>query len=223
MLNDDLISAYLDNELDAERRAMVEKYLRTDSGAAARLERLRSADNLLREAFPAFDQPRDALLASMILAPSAERAPRRWVMQVAAMAAAVMFGVLLGEGIGSNGADAPYAISSRQGELLNTLASGESAAADGGEFEAVLSVVSDAGDICRQFRVTSDGRRTDVLACRQATNNAWAMIAAAPAQEVNAYIPAGANSPIDVAIQGLGPAEALDAEGERAMIAREWR
>ncbi len=223
MLNDDLISAYLDDELDPERRAMVEQHLRTDRGAAARLERMRDADGLLREAFPAVDEARDNLLATMILAPNAQPAPRRRVVQIAAMAAAVMFGVLLGEGLANNGAGAPFAISSRQGELLSTLASGQSAHADGGEFEAILSVVSDAGDICRQFRVISEDRRTDVLACREATSGSWAMIAAAPAQASDAYIPAGANSPIDVAIQALGPAEALDAEREREMIAREWR
>lgn len=223
MLNDDLISAYLDDELDAERRAMVEEHLRTDRGAAARLERMRGADGMLREAFPAAEEARDDFLATMILAPNAQPAPRHWATQVAALAAAVMFGVLLGEGLGSNGVGAPYAISNRQGALLNTLPSGQSATADGSEFEAILSVVSDAGDICRQFRVTSDAQRTDVLACREAASGSWEMIAAAPAQAADAYVPAGANSPIDLAIQGLGPAEALDAEGERAMISRGWR
>ena len=52
MLNDDLIGAYLDGELDAERGAMVERQLRYDSGAVARLKRMRTADQLLRQAFP---------------------------------------------------------------------------------------------------------------------------------------------------------------------------
>ncbi|MEQ1491067.1 MAG: zf-HC2 domain-containing protein [Terricaulis sp.] len=223
MLNDELISAYLDDELDAERRAMVEQHLRTDSGAAARLERMRAADGVLREAFPALEQPRDNLLATMILAPTAERAPRRWAMQAAALAAAAVIGMLVGQSIRGNASDAPFAISSRQAALLNTLPSGQTARIGGAEFEAIISVASDAGDICRQFRMTSNASRTDVLACHQPASGAWTMVAAAPAPVAEAYIPAGANSPIDVALQSLGPAEALDAEGERAMIARGWR
>lgn len=223
MLNDDLISAYLDDELDAERRAIVEQHLRTDRGAAARLERMRGADSVLREAFPAFDQARDELLASMILAPTAQPAPRRWGTQIAALAAAALVGVLIGQAVRVDNTETPYAISAQQAALLNTLPSGQSASADGGEFEATLSLVSDAGAVCRQFRIGADNARTDVLACRGAETGSWRMVAAAPAPADNAYIPAGANSPIDVAIQGLGPVEALDAEGEREMIARAWR
>lgn len=221
MLNDDLISAYLDDELDAERRAMVEQHLRGDSGAAARLERMRSADSLMREAFPALDDGRDNLLATMILAPNAQPAPRRWATQAAALAAAALIGLLVGEAIQTNNAEAPYAISVQQAALLNTLPSGQSARADGDEFEVVLSLTSDDGAVCRQFRMSQSDGRTDVLACQQ--NGAWRMVAAAPAPAENAYIPAGANSPIDVAIQGLGAVEALDAEREQQMITQGWR
>ena len=221
MLNDDLISAYLDDELDAERRAMVEQHLRTDSGAAARLERMRSADGVLREAFPALNDGRDNLLATMILAPNTQPAPRRWATQAAALAAATLLGLLIGEAIQTNNAEGPYAISAEQAVLLNTLPSGESARADGDEFEAILSLTSDDGAVCRQFRMTESDARTDVLACQQ--NGAWRMIAAAPAPAENTYIPAGANSPIDVAIQALGPVEALDAEREQQMISHGWR
>lgn len=218
MLNDDLISAYLDGELDAERRAMVETHLRTDRGAAARLERLRSADSALREAFPAEDQTRDDLFAAMIMAPNAQQTRHRWATQVAALAAVLLCGVLVGQFARFNDASAPYAISANQALLLDTLPSGASARADGAMFEAILSVRSDDGAFCRQFRLTSAESASDVLACR-AQNGGWHMAAAAPAATVGEYIPARGATVIDAAIQALGRVEVLDVEQEAVLLA----
>lgn len=219
MLNDDLISAYLDGELDAERRAMVENHLRTDSGAAARLERLRNADGLLREAFPAAAQARDDLFAAMIMAPSPQQTRRRWATQAAALAAVLLCGVVVGQFVRFSSAPAPYAVSANQAHLLDTLPSGESARADGATFEAILSVRSDDGDFCRQFRLTSGDSASDVLACR-AENGGWRMAAAAPAAVVDEFIPASGAPVFDAAIQALGPVNVLDAEQERAYLSR---
>ena len=42
-LNDELLSAYLDNALDEERQAAVSAALATDAGARLRLERMQAA------------------------------------------------------------------------------------------------------------------------------------------------------------------------------------
>lgn len=223
MLNDDLISAYLDGELDAERRAMVEHQLRADKGAAARLERMRAADSLLKRALPASEQPKDALLAATILATDQPLTRRDWVVRAAALAAAVIFGLMIGQ-VGRTGSSAsvPYAISQQEARLLDTQSSGRVTDTASGAFEVVLSVQSEEGDLCRQFRLTRDMQSTDVLACRRG-DESWRMVAAASAASVEGYVPASANSPLDAAIAALGSVEALDAQQEAALIRRGWR
>ena len=51
-LNDELLCAYMDGELDAEMRARVERALVDDAGARVRLERMRLADERLRAEIP---------------------------------------------------------------------------------------------------------------------------------------------------------------------------
>jgi anti-sigma factor RsiW len=63
MLNDELIGAYLDGELDAEKRALVEHWLASDKGAARRLVRMRSADAMVRLAVPRVATPENDLLS----------------------------------------------------------------------------------------------------------------------------------------------------------------
>lgn len=224
MLNDELICAYLDGELDAEKQAMVEHWLASDAGAAARVERVRNADGLLRQAYPQFAREASDPLAAMIISPAANAnhaAPRQWSMRVAAMAAACVLGVLIG-----HYAEPSNTLLSSGGEisrLLDDLPSGRAAAFHGGQFEVVLSLQSDAGELCRQYRIEHGNEAVDALACRSSDD--WrVVVAAADSVTVEgAYIPAGADSPIDAAIARLGAATALDEDQERALIARSWR
>lgn len=217
MLNDDLLSAYLDGELDADRRAMVERQLRGDSGAAARLERMRSSDHALRRAFPAVEQTKDDGLVSMILATSQPRS-HEWATRAAALAAAMAFGLVLGQFMRiDDNAVTPHGISIEEARLLDSQPSGRVTTTSHGAFEVVLSLRSEAGDTCRQFRLTRDMQSTDVLAC-QSGESAWRMVAAASAASVEGYVPAGANSPLDAAIAALGPVEVLDASAEAKFL-----
>lgn len=211
MLNDDLLSAYLDGELDADRRAMVEHQLRDDKGAAARLERMRSSDHALRKAFPVVERAKDDRLASMILTTPPSR---DWATRATALAAAMVFGLVLGQFVRiGNDAVTPYAISLEEARLLDSQPSGRVTTTSHGAFEVVLSLRSEAGDTCRQFRLTRDMQSTDVLACRRGEDH-WRLVAAASAASAERYVPAGANSPLDAAIEALGPVEALDASAE---------
>lgn len=223
MLNDDLISAYLDGELDAERRAMVEHQLRADKGAAARLERMRASDHALRRAFPAVEQAKDDLLASLILTAPQPSQSREWAKRAAALAAAAVFGLMLGQVVRvRDGANEPYAISTEEARLLDSQSSGRVTTTANGAFEVVLSLQSEAGETCRQFRLTRDMQSTDVLACRRGEES-WRMVAAASAASGEGYVPAGANSPLDAAIEALGAVEVLDGPAEAEFIERNWR
>jgi hypothetical protein len=225
MLNDDLISAYLDGELDAERRAMVESHLRTDRGAAARFKRMQGADALLKAAFPPKQAPQDDPLAAMILSGSGQQTQTRsrWATRVAALAAAVVLGIVFGRLVpGGQDASSLYALSAQEVRFLDTQLSGQSTQTAAGLLQMTLSVRGEDGVFCREYRVSNEAQSTDVLACRNGANG-WQMAAAAVAQDADGYTPAGSASVLDGAIATLGPTEALDADQERALIERGWR
>lgn len=223
MLNDDLLTAYLDGELNAERQAMVEHQLRSDKGAVARLERMRASDTALKQAFPAQEHSKDDLLKTMIFSAPTPMRRGDWAMRGAALAAAVMIGLLLGQFVrAEDGVSAAYAISSEEARLLDTQVSGRVSDTRAGAFEVVLSLQSEDGELCRQFRLTRDRQSTDVLACRRGEEG-WHMVAAATAASVEGYIPAGAHSPLDTAIEALGPVAPLEVAQEAQFIENGWR
>jgi hypothetical protein len=212
-LSDEVLSAYLDNELSVDQRSAVELRLKSDSVARARLEEMGAVDVALRQSLPAETSRVDRLIAVT------QTQRRSLAPQVFAIAAAAVFGLFLGRFAMSDSSDA-FAINREQALVLETRVSGERVSTRDGAVEVVLTLQSDAGDLCRQFRVSPEN--VDVLACRNGEAG-WIMVAAQPAPTESAYIPAGGASPIDAAMDRLGPAEALDAERERALISNEWR
>lgn len=222
MLRDDLLSAYLDGELSAEQTAEIEQHLRIDKGAVRRLERMHISDGLLRKAFPAAAQVKDDRLAAMILAPRAEMRPRAWATRLAPIAAAIAFGVLLGQlpHFASENA-APFAVPPDHARLLDTMFSGDSVDTPSGSLELVLSVQTEAGP-CREYRLSSEVQSTAVLACRNA-GEGWTMAAAAGVPNQDGYAPAGTDAIFDNALAERGSVEALDRSQERALIERNWR
>jgi hypothetical protein len=220
MLNDELISAFLDNELDAGQRAHVEEMLRRDKGAAARLERMRATDMLLNRALaPALNSETDAVAAA-IMRTGRVSGRKRLAMQFAALAASMLFGALVSRWAGSpEPTQSAYEITQEQAHLLETAPSGAVRQVGDSSFEVVLSLQTEGDQLCRQFRLTRDTHSTDVLACRDETD-AWRMVVSAAAVSAEAYVPAGANSALDAAIMGLGPVEALDIDQERDALSR---
>lgn len=220
MLNDELIGAFLDGELDADQRADVEDKLRRDNGAAARLERMRAADALLKRGLATEVQSERDAIAAMILRGERTLAWRNWGARVAAIAAALVLGVYIGRSVDDTApTHAIYEIPAKQAHLLDTLSSSRVHQSDVGVFEVVLSLQTEAGEFCRQFRLTQDQHSTDVLACRH-EGGAWRMVASAVAPAAAAYTPAGAHSPLDVAIANLGRVEVLNERQERAALAQ---
>ncbi len=224
MLNDDLISAYLDGELDAERRALVEHHLQNDGGAAARLKRMRSSDALLKAAFPGIHADQDDVVAARIFSGSQRQNSRReWATRVAALAAAAALGLSLGQFLASGrGAASPYALSAPEVRFLDTQLSGQTTKTEVGSLQMTLSVRGESGALCREYRLTRDARRIDVLACHDRADG-WQMVAAASVQQLDGYVPASSGAPLDAAIARLGTSEALDEEQERALIEHGWR
>lgn len=232
MLNDELIGAYLDGELDAEKRALVEHWLASDKGAAARLDRIRAADALMREAIPRVAAPEDDPIAALIRGQAERRPPRltrQSAVRAAALAAACVLGVLAGRAMSPSlisinpSADARMRVGAEVAQALDSTPSGETVPVLGGEVRVAMSFQTEAGKVCRQYRTTSGHDAADAVACRD--EDGWRMIVQASATDVDgdAFVPAGSNSPLDAAISALGPAVALDSREERALMGANWR
>ncbi|ANP45709.1 anti-sigma factor family protein [Candidatus Viadribacter manganicus] len=235
MLDDDLLSAYLDGELSPAQRIMVEHKIRHDPAAAARLERMAGADAALKSAFDLAPSARaDGLEDFILKAPPSgpakigpvarylnEHRRWRWGAGAAAMSMALICGMVLGDAL-NRAVVEPYGVSVGEGHLLDQLASGESAQINGARFEPILSVRTASGDFCRQFRLDGSEQRTDVLACKGASGS-WRMIAATPAPSADLYVAASGGGVIDAAIARLGAVEALDGPSERQAINDGWR
>jgi hypothetical protein len=233
MLNDQLIGAYLDGELDPEKRALVEYWLANDNGAAARVERMRGGDALLRRAIPKMGADSNDPLTALILARPTnvvnlfERvAQGQGVRRAVALAAACVLGVLAGrfsDSPAAPGFDPRMSLNAEIERVLETMPSGQNAPIMGGELQMAMSLQTESGAFCRQFRVTSGPDVADAVACREDGQWRLAVQAAAPA-ETESYVAAAATaSPIEAAINAMGGANVLDHNEERALIASDWR
>ena len=230
-MNDELLGAYLDGELDSEARRKLARDLGENFGANLRLKRMKQADNLLREAIPPLPAAADDTLARRIL----QSAPVRrfaWVAPLRAyapLAAALALAVLAGRMSApapapETGGAASMRIEASLADALDRNLSGETAPILGGEAQMALSLRAEDGALCRQFRLTSGPHISDALACRE--EGAWRMLVqVAAAQAAAGYSTAGegAGSALDAAIESLGVVTVLDESEEREAIASAWR
>ena len=229
MLNDGLIGTYLDGELDQEKRALVEHWLAHDKGAAARAERIRSADAMLRRAMPKVAPDEADPIAALIMEGPTNVVTftgRRWVGRAAAIAAACVIGVLVGRGSVPSlvtSIDPKMHLSADIERALETLPSGQAVAIMGGEVQMALSVQTVSGAVCRQFRTVSGSDAADALACREGDNWRLVVQAAAPREAVSYGVAAPTASPIDAVISAMSGAAVLDDAEERALMTANWR
>lgn len=230
-MNDELLGAYLDDELDAAARAEVERAVGENAGVALRLKRLQQADSVLRQAMAVGPAYPDAALSRRILdqAPAGVRplwkkVARRW----APLAAACVLGLLLGRFASPAGVDAgiaSLAVDAALARALDQTPSGATAAVMGGEADMELSFAAEDGTMCRQFRLISVRGASDALACRD--DGEWRLRAQAAlgAGGVGGYRTAGAQarSAIDIAVEAMGAVMVLDEAEEAAAIEAGWR
>jgi hypothetical protein len=219
-LNDELLSAYLDNALDDPRRDAVAQALATDAGARLRLERMRQADRALRTALPLPQGDRfEATLAARI---QMNRAAPRWQRTVLPWAlAASVAGLIAGYFLprvqsATDGFSAPDAVLAR---ALDETPSGAAATQD---LTVVLSFQAGDGRYCRLFRKASAANSGEGLACRGSVG--WQVVAwdATTTASTEGFRAAGAGMLIDGAMSELGGSPAMDAGEEGAAIKRDW-
>lgn len=219
-LNDELLCAYLDGELDEAAREQVTRALETDVGGRVRLERMRAADARLRREMPPQSLPATDPIADFIRrhepgAPAVLPArSRRFVPGAIAAAAAMITVALLFMSRGASPVDS-YA----EGALQAALETRPSGVVAGTPVVIVMTLRTRDGAACRLFE-SRTGTAAEGLACRDGTG--WKIVAwDATVSRGDGYETAGASPVLDAAMDRLG-AEPLDGAAERAALEGGW-
>jgi hypothetical protein len=238
-LNDELLCAYMDGELDPEMRARVEQALVDDAGARVRLERMRVADERLKSEIPLQAvQPNDPLSARILggkPVPPVSR-PTRWGVAISALAAGIS-GIVVGfvlaraqetkvvpivASVTSPSTSLSGASSNQL--LLATLENGESgkAAVEGDRaVQIILTFEADDGRYCRTFGARDASASAEGVACR--TAGQWQVVAwDGTADPGEGFRAAGSSELLDDAMDRLGGSPALEVADERSLIEQHW-
>lgn len=216
-LNDEVLGAFIDGELDQETSAAVAALAASNPQVRERLDALRASDTLLRAAFPLEPTDVPELTRKATISPMPIKIDRRpsWRALAGASIAAALAGfVLAGPGLTTLAErERPFALSGGVANALETATSGAAI----GDARVVTTLKAADGRYCREFEAGA----AHGLACR--TDGAWELVALGLAhQRQDGYRTAGAESPIDGAIERLA-GEPLDPAVERTLVARRWR
>jgi anti-sigma factor RsiW len=225
-IKDEVLSAYLDGELAPDEAERVRALLARDGDLAERLERLRLAGDLAREAFAplAVAAAPQALRAAAGASWTRVAAPA--AMAIAACAAGIVLGVSIrGDGVGRVLAlDGGMIASPALSRGLGQTASGAMTRSGGVEVAPLYSFRDGSDRACRVFRAEASGAAMEGAACRDGAT--WRILAIAPAavRSTDAFAQAESEEPAAVAAAvDVVYASEISAEEEARLIAREWR
>jgi hypothetical protein len=221
-LNDEILSAYIDGELDAQTAATVATVLAGNIAMRERLEAMRGADEAMRRAFP-LEPASPAALArlqrsSVAPFPSRTKPQRAWAAFSATALAAAAAGFFVAIPVASTMSartDAPFAVSGALRSVLESAPSGE--VRDGAR--VVVSVKAADGRYCREFERTAGDAVDHGLACRSGAG--WSLVALASQPKTSGFETAGVNPAIDAAVDALG-ATMVEPTDEQALLKRAW-
>lgn len=237
----ELLSAYLDGELEPANAAILTSRLAQEPDLRARLAELRELQSRLQDAAKALEGTRVPAHITELLQPqpSGIRAlPHRLtrfrgnLRQGFAVAAslAVAAGILLavpqwqgGDDIGNKEALLAAAL-----ETLPSRATGWDTLEDGRRLRAVLSFAGKEGSWCREYVLAADDSAIRGVACRD--SGSWATRIAVPQSflpggDEEAYRPASAGDSGDIArfIDQNSVGDVIGAKREAGLIARSWQ
>jgi hypothetical protein len=249
-ITDELLVAYVDDELDSAQRTMVNSVLDTDPALRRRAYEMQLARDLLREAFPLRCEasiPASIDAAANRLAKARARgSPRLPLMflfqnwRKYAVAAGVILCLTGGASylawrIGSESARQPITALLRidpgtplhgvlefspSAEVINVPAAGAAA-------RAVLTFRAKDGRFCREFEILADSGGSTGIACRaQGEWRAELLVAVKNAPpDSNYYTPAGESDEPAVAgvVDRLIQGDPLSAQEEARLLASRWR
>lgn len=246
-IDDDILQAYMDGQLDPAQTARIDAAIATDPVLAARVERERALLAALRGQFdPVLDEPVPERLAALLREPAdrsagradggtahvvplpatrSARARRRWIVPAALAASVVLAAALFRHAAAPSLVRTQGGQSFAAGDLRRALDTELASAPDPGAGTSIgLTFRTGDGAICRTF-VHRDAPALAGLACRR--GDAWALpVLASPVREpagpirpAASALPPAVQAAVDARIRG----DAFDADEERAARAAGWR
>lgn len=250
LTDDQLLSAYIDNELAPEQADAITERLATEPQLMQRLEAMRGNDDAVREAFRQVDET--PMPASVIAAVERSRQesstdnviqmPFRGVRRFFEMPVAIAASVALVAGfIGASlfrpvgpSPDAGYVLAagdvpadSALFELLESTPGGVNIDLAGDSAKVLLTFEDVNGDWCRQLRVAGADRSVHGIACRRASSWQLETVSLGDAGTPDGqFATAGAETPdaIESAVDALiGDGIPLESEEENALISGAWK
>jgi hypothetical protein len=241
-ISDEMLMAYLDNELPADERARVDAALMADADLRARLERQAHVHVMLDKAFgPLVNDPVPERFVDLV-----RNTPVSWRWRLSRAFAGLSGGaetrgfvprfapamalLVVGLGVGfffarmtpGHDGGGPLAARGSLAQALETqLASDD--VLNGPRVGVTFR--SKDGAVCRTFDMRAERANRAGVACRDSDGWAIAALAAAEARTGSAYETASAGMPAAVrdAVAAMIGGEALDAEAERRARDGGWR
>lgn len=239
IFNDEMLSAYLDGELNDVQNEQLESALEHDETLRERLESFAAVDTFLQDGLSHIDSDYSEEAYTQIITPTAQNASNHRNFRVLALAACALFVVGIGTILTSNllaprQGSAPVLIAQSLAQdhalytlLENTLSANTIALDVNAELrgKVVLSFQNQDGAFCRHFQVEQTGKTYEGVGCRSRQNWAVKLIAETADQPDPATYKTASTSGseaveslIDEIITGLP----LTLEDEKIQIQSEW-
>ncbi len=238
-VTNEMLMAYVDNELDQADARLIEEVAARDTGVAQRLERQRSMRAAVKAAYGGIvDEPVPQELEERVRAMVAKSkdnvvplrarttSPRTrsaaWALAASVAAIAIGIGGYLVGSLGGRSGDtvALGAVTAPAlASALSTAPSGESHALGSGALVKPVTSFRDAeGRLCREFEIAPRvGARTLGVACRAGSE--WRVdFAMASGGEGEGYAPASSTETLDAFLHAISASAPLSAEEERAAL-----
>lgn len=233
-ITDEMLSAFLDNELGEPELNAVRDQLALDPALADRLAELASVDTRLQRHYGAIDEQPMPYSVTRLLDQPAPKARADNVVafplwrrlkehSAKAIAAAVVAGFAMTQWLGSPAVDDPAWSSIAQ--ALEQRPSGRAhAVTSGATLTPRLTFQNQAGDWCRQFRIDQPAKSSEHIACRDGSGSwqAVARIDVEPSPAMDTYQTANGGRALDNRLDRMMVGQPVDPGEERALIDDRW-
>jgi anti-sigma factor RsiW len=240
IIDDDMLSAYLDGELPAQDQRDVRLALASDPALAARLAALQRVNDLVLRHAKALDStPMPASVLALLRTDAAEKTPvatrakvvqgpwQRWSRHTGAQLA-LAASLVLALGLALNNlldpVESELPALATYANVLDTSPSGRSVAVNDATLVNRFSFRDQSGRYCRQYQLSTATAGTENVACR--TEQGWALAAslAVPVQAAPDVYQAASSSPdLNAILDNMMQGSALDLATEAALIERDWQ
>lgn len=242
-ITDEILSAFLDDELSEHELELVCEALRADPELSDRLAQMATVDHRLAKTYSAIDDypmpqavtdllaqaeqdaqtssPANGGATSVLAFPDRQTARRQSLKYPGmAVAAALVLGLGLFQLLAGDAGEQWQSVA----DTLETAPSGSvQQLSDGRSLTPRLTFQNPRGVYCRQYQLQSAEQVSENIACRDAEG--WNLVAqseVASAPDAAGYQPASGGSVLDEELDQLMAGPALTAQQERALLGRGW-